>query len=68
MVAGEQAVARVVVVLNYIFGLPVTLGAVGDLEGRQSAPGDALGRPHNPLESPAVSGDAVAVSGSGTAR
>ena len=33
------------------FGLPVTLGAVGVLEGSQCAPGDALGRPHHPLES-----------------
>jgi hypothetical protein len=31
------------------------------LEGRQCAPGDALGRPHYPLESPAVAGSAVAV-------
>ena len=53
---GEQAVARVVAVLDDIFGLPVTSGAVGVLEGRQYAPGDALSRPHNPLEIPAVVG------------
>ena len=35
--------ARVVDVLDYLFGLPVTLGAVGVLEGRQCGPGDALG-------------------------
>ena len=31
--SSEQAVARVVVFLDH-FGLPVTSGAVGDLEGR----------------------------------
>ena len=31
---GEQAVARVVVVLDDLFGIPVTSGAVGVLEGR----------------------------------
>ena len=36
----------------------MTPGAVDVLEGRQGAPGDVLGRPHQPLESPAV---AVAV-------
>jgi hypothetical protein len=36
---GEQAVARVVVVLNDLFGLPVTSGAVGVLEGRLFSPG-----------------------------
>ena len=41
-------------------GLPVTSGAVGDLEGRYFAPGDALCRPHHPLESPAVVGGVVA--------
>ena len=60
--------ARVVDVLNDIFGLPVTSGAVGVLEGRQCAPDDALGRPHIPLESPAVAGGAVAVPGGDTAR
>ena len=54
--------ARVVDVL-YLFSLPMTSGAVGVLEGRQYAPGDALGRPHYPLESPAVVGGAVAVPG-----
>ena len=41
--------------------LPVTSGAVGVLEGRQCAPCDALGRPHHPLESPAVVGSAVSI-------
>jgi hypothetical protein len=41
----------------------VTLGAVGILEGRQSAPGEALCRPHHPLESLEVVGSAVAVPG-----
>ena len=53
--------ARVVVVLVDLFGLPVTSGAVGVLEGRWFAPGDALGRPHHPLESLVVEGGAVAV-------
>ena len=60
--------ARVVDVLDDLFGLPVTSGTVGVLEGRQCAPGDALGRLHHPLESPAVVGGAVAVPGSDTAR
>jgi hypothetical protein len=34
-------------VLDDLFGLPLTLGAVGVLE----APGDVLGRSHHPLES-----------------
>ena len=55
--------ARVVYVLEYFFGLPVTSGAVGVLEGRQCAPGDALGRPHHTLESPAVEGGAFAIPG-----
>ena len=59
---------RVVVVLDDLFGLPVTSGGVGDLESRQCAPGDVLGRPHHPLESLAVVGGAVAVPGSDTAR
>ena len=58
---GEQAVARVVVVLDDLSGLPVTSGAVGVLEGRQFAPGDALCRPHHPLESLVVEGGAVAL-------
>jgi hypothetical protein len=37
--------ARVVDVLDDLFDLPVTLGAVDVLEGRQCAFGDALGRP-----------------------
>ena len=56
-----------VVVLDDLFGLPVTSGGVGVLEGRQFAPGDALCRPHYPLESLAVVGGAVAVPGSDTA-
>ena len=56
-----------VVVLD-IFGLPVTPGAVGVLEGRQCAPSDELGRPYHPLESPTVAGGAVAVPGGDTAR
>ena len=58
--------ARVVVVLNYIFGLPVTSVAVGVLEGRKFAPGDALCRPHHPLKSTMVMGGAVAVPGGDT--
>ena len=42
-----------VVVLDDLFGIPVTSGAVGVLQGRQCVPGDALGRQHQPLESPA---------------
>ena len=57
--------ARVVVVYKR-FGLSLTLGAVGVLEGREFDPGDALCRPHHPLESLAVVGGAVAVPG--TAR
>ena len=48
-----QAVARVVVVLHDLFGLPVTSDAVGVPEGRL----------HHPLERPAVVGGAVAVPG-----
>ena len=54
------------VVLDDIFGLPVTLGGVAVLEGR--SPGDALCRPHYPLESLTVVGGAVAVPGGDTAR
>ena len=46
-------------VLNDPFGLPVTLDAVGVLEGKQFAPGDVLGRPHHRLESPAVVGGTI---------
>jgi hypothetical protein len=46
----------------------VTLGAVGVLEGSQCAPGDGLGRPHHPLESPAVAGCAVALPCGDTSR
>ena len=40
-------------VLDDLFGLPVISGAVGVLAGRQCTTGDALDRPHHPLESPA---------------
>ena len=56
------------VVLDDLFGLPVTVCAVGVFDGRLLAPVDALGRLHHPLESPAVVGGAVAVPGSDTAR
>ena len=46
----------------------LTSGAVEVLEGRQCAPSDALGRPHNPLESPAFAGGAVAAPDGDTAR
>ena len=36
--------ARVAEVLDDLLGLPMTPGAVDVLEGRQCAPGDALGR------------------------
>ena len=36
--------AWVVAGLDDLFGLPVKSGAVGGLEGREFAPGDALGR------------------------
>ena len=51
-----------------IFGLPVTSGAVGVLEGRQCSPCDALGRPYHALESSVVAGSAVAVPGGATDR
>ena len=49
-------------------GLPVTPDAKDAPEGRQCSPHDALGRPHHPLESPAVAGGAVTVPGDDTAR
>ena len=55
-------------VLEHLYGLPVTSGGVGVLEGRQFAPGDALCRPHHPLESLAVVGGAVAKPGGETAQ
>ena len=55
-----------VVVLDDLYGLPVTSGGV--LEGRSFAPGDALCRPHYPLESLMVVGGAVAIPGGDTAR
>ena len=55
-------------ILDDLFGLPVTSGAVVVLEGRQCAPGDALGRPHHSLESHAVAGGEVSVPGGDTAR
>ena len=57
-----------VVVLDDLYGLPVTSGGVGVLEGRLFAPGDALCRLHHPLESLAVEGGAVAIPGCDTAR
>ena len=54
--------------LMMIFGLPVTTGAVDVVEGRQCAPGDALGRSYHPLESPAIAGGAVAVPGGDAAQ
>ena len=60
--------ARVVDILDDLFGLPVTLGAVGVLEDRQFAPGDTLGRPYHPMESPAVAGGAVSIPGGDTAQ
>jgi hypothetical protein len=58
----------VVDVLEDLFGLSVTSGAVGVLEGRQFARSDVLHRPHHPLESSAVAGGAVAVPGGDTAQ
>jgi hypothetical protein len=58
----------VVDVLDDLFGLPVKLGAVGVLQGRQCALGDALGRPYHPLDSPVVAGGAIVVSDGDTAR
>ena len=61
--------ARVVDVPDDHFGdLSVTTGAVGVLEGKQCAPGDALGRLQHPLDSSVVVGGAVAVTGSDTAQ
>ena len=57
-----------VVVLDYLFGLSVTSGAVGVLEGRAFAPSDALCRSNHPLVSLAVVCGAVAVQGGDTAR
>ena len=65
---GEQVVAQVVIILDYLFFLPVTSGVVDVLEGRYLAPCDALCRPNHPLESPAVVGGAVTVSGGDTAN
>ena len=59
----KKAVARVVVVLDYLFGLPVISGAVDVLEGRLFEPGNALCRPHHPLESLVVVCCAIAVPG-----
>ena len=55
-------------VLDDLFGLPVTSGGVGVLGSRQCAPGDALCRPHHPLESLVVAGSVAAVPGGDTAR
>jgi hypothetical protein len=62
-----MTVARVVGVLDDLFGVHVTLRAVGVLEGRQCAPDDVLCRPHHPLENLAVEDGAVAVPGGDTA-
>ena len=51
-------------VLDYILGLPVTLGTVGVLEGMQCTPSYVLGRPRHPS---AVAGSAVAVLSGDTA-
>ena len=56
-----------VVVLDDLYGLPPS-GGVGVLEGRYFAPGDALCRPHYPLESLTVVDGAVAIPGGDTAR
>ena len=55
--------ARVVVVLDYLFLLPVTSGIGGEV----FAPGDSWCSPHYPLESLAFEGGAVAVPGGDTA-
>ena len=55
-------------VLNDLLGLPLTPSSVNVLEGRQYAPGDALGCPHHPLESDAVEGGAVAIPGGDASR
>jgi hypothetical protein len=47
-------------VLDDLLGLPVTLGAVDVLEGRQCGPGDALGLPHHPLKRPVIADCAIA--------
>ena len=44
---------------NDLLGLSLTSGAVDDLEGKQSAPGDELGCLHHPLERHAVESGAV---------
>ena len=53
--------AWVVDVLDDLFGLPMASGAVGVQESGKFTPGDALGRPHQPLESFAIVGGAFAV-------
>jgi hypothetical protein len=58
----------VVDVLDDLYGLPVTSGGVGVLEGRSFASGDALCIPHYPLESFLFVGGAVAVPGGDTDR
>ena len=55
--------ARVVDVLDDLFGLPMTSGAVGVQEGGMFATGNALGRPLHSLESFAVVGGAFAIPG-----
>ena len=60
--------AQVADVLDDLLGLPVALGAVGVLEGRKFAPGNALSRLQNPQESFAVVDGAVAIPGGDKAR
>ena len=60
--------ARVVDVLDDLYGLSVTSGAVDVLAGRHCAPGVKLGKPHHPLESPAFVGGAVAILRGDTAQ
>jgi hypothetical protein len=55
-------------VLDDLLGLPVALGAVDVLEGRQCAPGESLHRPHHPLESPTVADGSITVPGGDTAQ
>ena len=59
--------AHVVDDIDDLFGLPVTSGVIGVMEGRRCAC-DALGRPHHPLENLTVAGSAVAVPGGDAAR
>ena len=53
--------ARGVDVLGNLFGLPVTSGGEVSWRAGSLAPGDALCRPHFPLESPVVVGGDTAL-------